>query len=85
MPALSAKPSTPQSPAAKHLALVRVRFVSVSELLSRLHPEQDSTQNWGKREDPDLSSQHANPDSNSGGFHDQILAQVPQTTEIVQV
>jgi hypothetical protein len=48
------------------------------------HPEQDSTQNWGKREDPDLSSKHANPDSDSGGFHDQSLVQVPQTTEIVQ-
>jgi hypothetical protein len=62
MPELSAKPSTPQLPVAKHLALGRDRFAGVSELLSMQHPEQDSTQNWGKRKDPDLSSQRANPD-----------------------
>jgi hypothetical protein len=82
-PSALAKPGTLQSLVAKHLALGRDRLVSVSELLSTQHPEQDSTQNPGKRKDPDLSSQLANPDSTSGGFHGQILAQTPQTTEIV--
>src|SRR5664279_1989303 len=83
MPALSAKPSTPQSPAAKHLALSGDRLVSVSELQSTQHPKQDSTQNGGKREDPYLPGLGANPESNSGGFHDQTLAQATQIPGVI--